>query len=60
MTGYLELHGADTYYINAKYIAGFYKSDINYNGKTLITMNSGTSYIVNESVEEIKAMIDKI
>ena len=60
MTGYLELHGADTYYINAKYIAGFYKSDIHHDGKTLITMSSGASYVVNESVEEIKAMIDKI
>ena len=72
MTGYLELHGADTYYINskyihgadtyyinAKYIAGFYKSE-HHNGKTLINMSSGASYVVNESVEEIKAMIDKI
>ena len=61
MTGYLELHGDEVYYINAKYVAGFYKGKKDlYGGKTLVTMSSGASYIVNESVDEIKAMIDKI
>ena len=63
MTGYLELHGngGGVYYINAKYVSGFYKGKEDlYGGKTLVTMSSGASYVVNESVDEIKVMIDKI